>query len=107
MTVLAILDVRLRPETASEALDVLDDVLVATRAFAGCLGVEVVVQADDPEHVLVLERWESLEADAEYRAWRASEGRSALAPYVLGLSVCLGACFTHVMGFVPQHPRSR
>jgi len=27
--------------------------------------------------------------------------------YLLGLSICLGACFTHVMGFVPQHRRSR
>lgn len=24
--------------------------------------------------------------------------------YVLGLSVCLGACLTHVLGFVPLHP---
>lgn len=87
MSIVAILDLRLRPETAAEALDVLDDVLVATRAFPGCLGVEVIVQADDPEHVLVLERWESMDADTAYRAWRAEQGRSALAPYVLGLSV--------------------
>ena len=87
MRVLALLAVRLRPESASEALDVLDEVLVATREFAGCLGVEVVVQADDPGHVLVLERWASMEADAAYRAWRASEGSSPLTPYVLALAV--------------------
>jgi quinol monooxygenase YgiN len=87
VSVLSILDLQLRPETAAEALDVLDEVLVATRAFAGCLGVEVVVQADDPAHVLVLERWESMAADSAYRAWRASEGSSALTPYVTGLAV--------------------
>ncbi|MFC6237004.1 putative quinol monooxygenase [Longivirga aurantiaca] len=87
MSILAILDLTLRPESTSEALAVLDDVLVATRGFTGNLGVEVIVQTDDPAHVLVLERWESMEADTAYRAWRASEGRSALAPYVLGLSV--------------------
>ncbi len=27
--------------------------------------------------------------------------------YVLGLSICLGACVTHVPGFVPQHRRGR
>lgn len=27
--------------------------------------------------------------------------------YVLGLSICLGACLTHVIGFVPQHRRAR
>jgi quinol monooxygenase YgiN len=87
MSVVAILDVKLRPESTAEALSVLDEVLVATRAFDGCVGVEVLVQADDAAHVLVVERWASIEADATYRAWRQAQGASALAPYVLGLSV--------------------
>lgn len=87
MPVVAFLDVRFTAETATEALAVLDDVLVATRAFDGCLGVEVLVQADDPAHVVVVERWASMEADTAYRAWRRSEGPGALAPYVTGLTV--------------------
>lgn len=27
--------------------------------------------------------------------------------YSLGLAICLGACLTHVLGFVPLHPRGR
>lgn len=87
MSILAILDVRLRPESAAEGLAALEEVLVATREFAGCLGVEVVVAADDPAHVLVLERWESQDADDAYRAWRAAEGPNAFTPHVAGLSV--------------------
>jgi quinol monooxygenase YgiN len=87
MSVVAFLDVRFTPDTAAEALGVLDDVLVATRAFEGCLGVEVLVQADDPARVVVVERWASMEADTAYRAWRQSEGPGALAPYVAGLAV--------------------
>ena len=87
MSVVAFLDVRLKPATAAEALGVLDGVLVATRAFEGCLGVEVLVQADDPTRVVVVERWASMEADTAYRAWRQSEGPGALAPYVTGLTV--------------------
>lgn len=87
MSILAILDLTLRPGTGAEALAVLDDVLVATREFAGNEGVEVVVQADDPDRVLVLERWASMEADTAYRAWRAEQGDSPLMPYVAGLSV--------------------
>ena len=87
MSILAILDLNLRAETAAEALDVLDDVLVATRAFAGNEGVEVVVQSDDPTRVLVLERWASREADTAYRVWRSEQGDSALTPFVTGLAV--------------------
>lgn len=87
MSILAILDLTLRAETAAEALDVLDDVLVATRAFAGNEGVEVVVQSDAPTRVLVLERWASREADTAYRVWRSEQGDSALTPFVLGLAV--------------------
>ena len=87
MSVVAFLDLRLRPDSAAEALGVLDEVLVATRAFEGCLGVEVLVQADDPARVIVVERWASMEADTAYRAWREADGPSALTPYVAGIAV--------------------
>ncbi|MGD9957205.1 MAG: putative quinol monooxygenase [Candidatus Nanopelagicales bacterium] len=87
MSILAILDLTLAAETAAAALPVLDDVLVATREFAGSEGVEVLVQSDDPTHVLVLERWASREADTAYRAWRAEQGDSPLTPFVRELAV--------------------
>ena len=78
MPVVSLLELTLAPETAA-GLDVVHEVLRATRAFDGCLSVEVVVDTEDPQHVVVVERWQSLEADDAYRAWRATpEGASGL-----------------------------
>ena len=56
----------------------LRDILSDTRAFDGCLGVEVLVDSQNPAHVLVEEQWASLGHDAAYRAWRAGDGASGL-----------------------------
>jgi heme-degrading monooxygenase HmoA len=48
---------------------------VATRAFDGCLGVEVFEDHDDRSRVVVVEHWASLAHDRAYRAWREGEGR--------------------------------
>ena len=52
--------------------------LPTTRAFPGCLRVDVMIDTTDPLHVLVIEVWESVAADAAYRAWRAGDGASNL-----------------------------
>ncbi|QJU54807.1 antibiotic biosynthesis monooxygenase family protein [Herbiconiux sp. KACC 21604] len=79
MTVISVLELRLKPELVGSADDVLRDTLNDTRARPGCLGVEVAVDVDDPAHIVVVETWESLEADDDYRAWRASpDGASSL-----------------------------
>jgi len=90
MTVTATLELTIAPESADVALAVIHEVLDATRAFAGNQGVEVLVDAENPLRIVLFERWESLEADAAYRAWRAGDGRSNLrsilaGPPVLGL----------------------
>lgn len=79
MAVTALLELRLDPTRVEEAHRVIDETLVATRAFPGCLGVEVTADVDDPAHIVVIESWASREDDAAYRAFRATpEGRSAL-----------------------------
>jgi quinol monooxygenase YgiN len=79
MPITAHLDLFLKAESLPTAPAVLRDVLTDTRAFDGCLGVEVLVDSTDPAHVLVVEQWASLEHDSAYRAWRASDdGASGL-----------------------------
>jgi quinol monooxygenase YgiN len=75
MSVIAIFDVQLRPETLEDGIAALQRVLADTAAFAGCVSVEVVQDRDDPAHIIAVEVWESLEADAAYREWRAGEGK--------------------------------
>ena len=79
MPVTAHLDLTLKTESLPTAPAVLRDILSDTRAFDGCLGVDVLVDKGNPAHVLVVERWASMEQDAAYRAWRATEeGASGL-----------------------------
>ncbi|WP_066039447.1 putative quinol monooxygenase [Herbiconiux solani] len=85
MTVLSLLDVRIRPDALESAPSVISDVLTATRAFPGSLGVEVVVDVDDPEHYVLVERWASMDDDDAYRAWRSTpEGASDLGSILAG-----------------------
>ncbi|MGN6741868.1 MAG: putative quinol monooxygenase [Amnibacterium sp.] len=54
-----------------------------TRAFDGCLGVEVLVDVADAAHVMIVEHWASLEHDDAYRTWRATpEGASGMGELV-------------------------
>ena len=79
MAVTAILDLQLKAGSLETANGILHATLTATRAFPGCLDVTVLVDSDDPAHVVLYETWESIEHDRAYRAWRASaEGASAL-----------------------------
>ena len=79
MTTIAFLDLQLRADSLETAHQVIHATLTDTRAFPGCLGVTVLIDSDDPAHVIVHETWESIEHDRAYRAWRASpDGASDL-----------------------------
>jgi Antibiotic biosynthesis monooxygenase len=55
-----------------------ESVLVATRAFPGCLGVDVLVDTEDEAHLPLIEKWESIEHDQAYRDWRATDAAPLL-----------------------------
>ena len=79
MTITALLELTLKAEQVADAPRLLTETLEATRAFAGNQGVEVLYDVTDPGHVVVIERWASLDDDDAYRAWRATpEGASGL-----------------------------
>ena len=78
MPITAHLELFLTTESQPTAPAVLRDILADTRAFDGCLGVEVLADSNDPTHVVVVEQWASLEHDSACRAWRAVEGASRL-----------------------------
>jgi quinol monooxygenase YgiN len=77
MKVISILECQFKPDCVDAGTEWLTRALVATRAFDGCLGVEVIQDSDDPTRLIAVERWASLEHDRAYRAWRAGEGRIA------------------------------
>ena len=80
MATTALLDLHVRRDRAGDAPAAIEAILRDTRAFEGCLGVEVLVDVEDAAHLTIVEHWESLEHDAAYRAWRSTpEGASGLA----------------------------
>ncbi|MGW4482189.1 putative quinol monooxygenase [Rhodococcus triatomae] len=92
MAVIAILQLTFKPEAADAAREVMTRVLKETRAFPGCVGVDSVVDAQDPNTWRFIETWESAEHDAEYRKFRAGEGAiTDLGPLLAGApSLSLG-----------------
>lgn len=78
MSLTVLLDLRLNPESVATAPAILREILAETRTFAGCLGVDVLVDITDPAHLILSQQWASGEADAAYREWRAGAGASQL-----------------------------
>jgi quinol monooxygenase YgiN len=84
MTIVSVVALRFDPARIDEALGAVHETLETTRAFEGCISVEVVQDVADPGHVMLVERWASLAADNAYRAFRAGGPPSALRGFTLG-----------------------
>jgi quinol monooxygenase YgiN len=83
MPITALLELRVTPEALDHGVHAeMHAILSDTRAFEGCLGVEVLIDAEDPMHFVAVERWASEEHDAAYRAWRAGDGQTNLASFL-------------------------
>lgn len=69
MTILVLVDVKVRPQCRNELTTLLRDLLPDTRAFPGCEGVAAATSEDGGSLTLV-ERWGSKEARQKYASWR-------------------------------------
>lgn len=88
MAITVFFEIRVRPETLDQGVHAeLHKILNDTRAFEGCLAVEVLIDRDDPTHIVAVEKWASAEHDAAYRAWRAGDGKTDLASSLASLPV--------------------
>ena len=75
----SLLDIHLRPDAPDDVETRVTAVLDQTRDRPGLVSVDVVRDLEDPRHLVVVEVWESVEADDAYRAWRATpEGANEL-----------------------------
>lgn len=83
MPVTVILELKFRPAAVQAARDVMGRALQDTRAFAGNLQTDVLVDEDDDAHWLIYELWDTVEHDEAYRAFRAGEGRLTELPPLL------------------------
>lgn len=83
MAVTVLLELKFKAESVTEAREVFRRELVKTRAFAGNLVTDVLVDEDDESHWVVYEVWESVESDEAYRSFRAGEGKIVDLPPLL------------------------
>jgi len=79
MSVIVLFDFHVRPDEVSTAESVIARLLVDTRAYDGCVSLDVTRDIADRAHLVFIERWDSVEAYDAYAAWRATpEGSSGL-----------------------------
>ncbi len=83
MAVGVIVEWRFKPEVVGQVPSVVASVLATTRAFDGCIRVDVLVDDDDSTRWLLVELWESLAHDAAYREFRAGPGKVTEIPPML------------------------
>ena len=79
MAVTVLLDLHTKAGRGDELEEFLAKILPDSRAFDGCIELRVVRNQDDPEHIVVIERWESRAHHEAYFAWRVEEGTLAAA----------------------------
>ncbi len=64
-------------------LDGFQATLPDTRAYEGCVSVEVFIDVDVPDTLLLIEEWESRSHYEQYMAWRIETGTIALLESIL------------------------
>ncbi len=70
MAIYSIWESKFPPQAAAEGLAVTEAIWRDMPGFGGYLGHELLADADDPGHLLVVSRWETREhADASLRAY--------------------------------------
>src|SRR5262245_54151666 len=73
-----LLELTLKSDSLEDSYAGIHDTLVDTRKFAGCNGVDVVIDRTDPAKVVLIENWDSFDAHQAYTDWRGTpEGRPA------------------------------
>jgi quinol monooxygenase YgiN len=74
MPVTVTLDVLIQPAKLDEFLATLKELLPATRAYDGCQSLQTYADQDDPNHIVLIEQWESRAKQERYIAWRTETG---------------------------------
>ena len=76
MSIGMIVDFKFKPDSQGAALmtkTLKDRLPSVTRTFDGCEFVRLYVDPDDPNHLFLLERWESRAKYEKYREWAMAQ----------------------------------
>ena len=85
MLVTVTLTFTVKPERAGEFIALLESLLPDTRAYEGCLRVDVYQDQDSPGSILLVEDWTSKQHQEKYQAWRDETGiAEVVGPFLAG-----------------------
>jgi quinol monooxygenase YgiN len=85
MPVTVTLEFSVKPERVEEFKSLLKDLLPDTRAYHGCLKVDVYQDQDNPGLIYLVEDWASKEHQQKYQAWRDESGiAEVIGPFLAG-----------------------
>jgi len=74
MTVAVTLELRCQAGKGGELVGALKTMLPDTRERPGAQKIEMVVDQDDPDHIIIYEIWGTKEDHQAYMAWRQERG---------------------------------
>lgn len=74
MSVLILVDVKIKPQSFDDLKNWMRNNLHDTRAFDGCNGITIQRNQDDPNNVIFVEDWESRSHYEKYLAFRSERG---------------------------------
>ena len=68
-----IVSLKAQPGKGQVIVDALAASLPDTRAYAGCKLVETYVDEDDPDTIILWEKWDERASQGTYMAWRGTQ----------------------------------
>jgi quinol monooxygenase YgiN len=74
MTCIVILEATAKKDTGTQLVEAFRALLPDTRKKDGCQGVEVTTNLDNPDNVVLVERWATRKHYEDYLAWRQQRG---------------------------------
>lgn len=74
MAVTIMLEVKAKQGTGHDLVKTFATLLPDTRAYAGCISLDLYQSQDDPDTLIAYEQWESKEHYQKYLGWREETG---------------------------------
>ena len=74
MAITVLLELRTQADKADQMVQWMNDNLPDTRARQGAGKMELIIDQDDPTHMIVYEIWDSKADQEAYVAWRVERG---------------------------------
>ena len=74
MSVIVLLEMKVKPEAVDAVKARLKEALPDTRAYDGCQGVDVCDNTEESGNLVFYERWDSRQHYEKYLAWRTETG---------------------------------